>query len=136
MAELSMTSPRSLGIKADRCPFPGGNDPGIFLTTRCTRGKGLPSNQHMAMSPTATSCDPFQTKSRSPLENAGSIDSDVTTTMGTRQLQAIHSNFHDMEMVEINRASVRISASERRLISQNIAMTRKNKHGAGFDHEC
>jgi hypothetical protein len=43
----------------------------------------------------------------SPRENAGSIDSEMTTTMGDDELVTTHSDFHSMKVVEKIRENLR-----------------------------
>ena len=53
-----------------------------FSITRCTNGSLRPSNQHTTISPSSILASRFDTNRTSPRWYTGSIDSEVTTTIG------------------------------------------------------
>lgn len=66
--------------------------------TRCTIGRGLPSNQTTGMSPASTVGVQFQRNRMSPRWKAGAMDSDMTQITGAGEFVRTQRPFHAMKV--------------------------------------
>jgi len=116
-SQCSLTNPAQESVDPSTRPAPlarkswSTHPPPNLLTTRCTIGISFPLTLYTTTSPIFVSRPLFHKNNRSPLQNAGSIDSESTTTMGDGESAATERPFQSMKAVERMRAKLRTCAA-------------------------